>query len=107
MKKFSLTLFVALAALMFTLASPVFSLAAEEERKEVEQRLELNNVSAEELAATGAVSKELAEKIIELREQLGSFQTYDDLNELKIPAGELEKLQINTTIQGIAADCTC
>ncbi len=106
MKKLLLALVVAVTASVFALATPAISLAAEE-RKEVEHRIELNNASVDELVATGAVSKELAQKIIELREQLGSFQSYDDLKELNIPADQLEKLQWNTTIQGIAADCTC
>lgn len=106
MKKLLLALVVAVTASVFTLSTPVISFAAEE-RQEVENRIELNSATVDELVATGAVSKELAEKIIELREQLGSFQTYDDLNELNISADQLEKLQFNTTIQGIAADCTC
>lgn len=81
--------------------------AADPDRKEVENRLELNNVTAEELASTGAVSPETAKKIIELREQLGSFQSYDDLGELELPKDQMEKLQWNTTIQGIASDCNC
>ena len=106
MKKIVLTLlFVVLASgATLAVADNVF---AATDRQEVEVRLELNNVSAEELVATGAVSKELAEKIVDLRNQLGSFQTYEDLEELNIPADQLEKLQWNTTIQGIAADCTC
>ncbi|MEI3478490.1 MAG: hypothetical protein V8Q84_04510 [Bilophila sp.] len=44
---------------------------------------------------------------MELRDQLGSFQGYEDLDELEIPANQLEKLRWNTTIQGIASDCNC
>ena len=106
MKKLLLALIVAVTASVLSFTAPVISFAAEE-RQEVEQRIELNSATVEELVATGAVSKELAEKIIDLREQLGSFQTYDDLKELNIPADQLEKLHFNTTIQGIASDCTC
>ena len=67
----------------------------------------LNSATAEELAGTGAVSLEVAKKIVELRDQLGSFQSYDDLNELELPKDQMDKLRWNTTIQGIASDCNC
>ena len=66
-----------------------------------------NAFSADELAGTGAVSLEVAKKIVELRDQLGSFQSYDDLNELELPKDQMDKLRWNTTIQGIASDCNC
>ena len=106
MKKILFILMVALMAAGFTVSFTSASLAAEE-RQEVENRLELNNVTAEELAATGAVPLETAKKIVELREQLGSFQKYEDLEELKIPEEQFKQLQYKTTIQGIASDCTC
>jgi competence protein ComEA len=106
MKKAISALMVVAMAVCFSFAAVSGSYAAED-RKEVENRLELNNVTAKDLAAIGAVSLETAEKIIELREQLGSFQSYEDLDELKIPKDQFEKLQQNTTIQGIASDCTC
>ena len=106
MKKLLMALMVAVMASSFSIAPAVVSFAAEE-RKEVENRLELNNVNEQELTATGAVTPEIAKQIIELREQLGSFQNYGDLEELKIPKDQMEKLQQNTTIQGIASDCTC
>ena len=53
------------------------------------------------------VSLEVAKKIVELRDQLGSFQSYDDLNELELPKDQMDKLRWNTTIQGIASDCNC
>lgn len=77
------------------------------DRKEVEHRLELNNVTAEELAATGAVDLATAKKIVQLREDLGGFQSYDDLKELNIPDEQFKQLEFNTTIKGIAADCNC
>ena len=77
------------------------------DRKEVEHRLELNNITAEELAATGAVDLATAKKIVQLREDLGGFQSYDDLKELNIPDEQFKQLQYNTTIKGIAADCNC
>ena len=64
-------------------------------------------MTAEQLAATGAVTLEQAKKIVELREQLGSFQSYEDLQELELPDDTFKQLQYNTTISGIAADCNC
>lgn len=81
--------------------------SADPDRNEVEKRYELNSATAEELAGTGAIPLDLAKKIVELRDQLGSFQGYEDLDELEIPADQLEKLRWNTTIQGIASDCNC
>ena len=62
---------------------------------------------AGEIVEPGAVSLEVAKKIVELRDQLGSFQSYDDLNELELPKDQMDKLRWNTTIQGIASDCNC
>lgn len=106
MKKIIMLMALALLASGAALNAPCPALAASD-REEVEVRLELNNVTSEELAATGAVTREIAEQIVELRDQLGSFQSYEDLEELNIPADQFEKLQWNTTIQGIASDCTC
>lgn len=70
-------------------------------------RIELNKATADQLAATGAVDKDTAAKIVDLRESLGGFQSFDDLGELKIPADQIKKLQDKTSIQGIASDCNC
>ena len=94
-------------AFSFCAITPFDAFSADPNRKEVEKRYELNSVTAEELAATGAVPLELAKKILELREQLGSFQSYDDLEELNMPKEQSDKLRWNTTIQGIASDCNC
>ncbi|WP_297895456.1 helix-hairpin-helix domain-containing protein [uncultured Desulfovibrio sp.] len=99
--------------LSMMLVAPTLVLATAEvqavptDRKEVEHRLELNNITAEELAATGAVDLATAKKIVQLREDLGGFQSYDDLKELNIPDEQFKQLQYNTTIKGIAADCNC
>lgn len=69
--------------------------------------VELNKATAEQLAATGAVDKGIADKIVQLREELGGFQSFDDLEELKIPADQMKNLQEKTSIQGISSDCNC
>lgn len=97
----ALTLLVPAAPLLH--ASGAFA----EERQEVKERLELNSVSANQLVDKGIVDMELAKKIIKLRDELGGFQSYDDLNELNIPKDTMDKIHFNTTIKGIASDCTC
>ena len=102
-----LGLCAALFAFSFCAVMPSNAFSADPNRQEVEKRFELNSATAEELAGTGAVSLEVAKKIVELRDQLGSFQSYDDLNELELPKDQMDKLRWNTTIQGIASDCNC
>ena len=70
-------------------------------------RMQLNRATADELATSGAVDKATAEKIVKLREDLGGFQSYDDLEELGIPAEQMQKLRDATTIQSADADCNC
>ncbi|MDR3043325.1 MAG: helix-hairpin-helix domain-containing protein [Desulfovibrio sp.] len=101
---------VLLAALVGGASLPIVAgdaVAAPSDRQEVKERLELNNATAEQLAATGAVDLATAKKIIQLREDLGGFQSYEDLKELNIPEEQFKQLQYNTTIKGIAADCNC
>ena len=113
MKEYPMSKIVGSVLLSMLLAVPAVPLMTSEaqavptDRKEVEHRLELNNVTAEELAATGAVDLETAKKIVQLREDLGGFQSYDDLKELNLPEEQFKQLQYNTTIKGIAADCNC
>lgn len=85
MKKLMSFVCAALFAFSFCAVMPSNAFSADPNRQEVEKRFELNSATAEELAGTGAVSLEVAKKIVELRDQLGSFQSYDDLNELELP----------------------
>ena len=98
MKKLMSFVCAALFAFSFCAVMPSNAFSADPNRQEVEKRFELNSATAEELAGTGAVSLEVAKKIVELRDQLGSFQSYDDLNELELPKDQMDKLRWNTTI---------
>ena len=93
----------------FLFASSVLSWAADPSAQEVEQRLELNAATAEELAALpgDVLTLEDAQKMIELREQLGSFQAYEDLQELGFSAEKIDKLRPYTTVNYMATDCNC
>jgi hypothetical protein len=107
MKRIATSALIALALTVCAAPLAVEALAVPTDRQEVQERLELNSATAEQLAATGAVDLATAKKIVQLRDDLGGFQSYDDLQELNIPAEQFKKLQYNTTIQGIASDCNC
>jgi DNA uptake protein ComE-like DNA-binding protein len=79
---------------------------AASDQKEVANRIELNNAKVEQIVSFGVVSEEEAKKIVNLRDDLGGFQSYDDLLEV-LPKEKVEKLKPYTTIKGIASDCTC
>ena len=98
---------VALACIVF-LGCTFFigSALAASDQKEIENRIELNNAKVEQIVGFGVVTEEEAKKIVNLRDDLGGFQSYDDLLEV-IPKEKVEKLKPYTTIKGIASDCTC
>ncbi len=68
---------------------------------------ELNNATVDELMQRCFLPQELAEKIIDLRDSLGGFQSWDDLKELNLDAGTLSILASEATISGIKTDCNC
>lgn len=68
---------------------------------------ELNNATTEELMNRCFFSQEDAERILELRDSLGGFQSWDDLKELNLTPAQLSILASEATISGIATDCNC
>ncbi len=68
---------------------------------------ELNNATVEDLTTRCFFSEELAYKILDLRDSMGGFQSWDDLKELKLDAGQESILKSEATISGIQADCGC
>ncbi|MBQ7480030.1 MAG: helix-hairpin-helix domain-containing protein [Selenomonadaceae bacterium] len=93
-------LFSALAlSLSLLAAAPAFANSA--------NPFELNNASVEDLTSRCFFSEELAYKILDLRDSMGGFQSWDDLKELKLDAGQESILKSEATISGIQADCGC
>ena len=68
---------------------------------------ELNDATAEDLMNRCFFSQELADKILELRDSLGGFPSWDDLKDLKLSDAELSILHSEATIHGVAVDCNC
>ena len=69
--------------------------------------LELNSATSAELMQNCAFDQELSDKIVELRDALGGFQSWDDLKELQLSDDALLMIQSVYLITGIAADCNC
>ena len=68
---------------------------------------ELNNATAEDLTSRCFFSEEKAYQILDLRDSMGGFQSWDDLKDLNLSEGELSILKSEATISGIAVDCGC
>lgn len=81
--------------------------AQEAEKEEVQERLELNAATVEQIVALGVVSADEAKKIVELRDQLGNLQSYEDLAEAGLSKETIDKLRPVTTVNYMATDCNC
>lgn len=86
------------------LAGPVL---AAEKQGEVAERIELNTATVEQLSALGVVTGDEAKRIVKLREDMGDFQSYDDLKEAGLPPEKIDKLKPKTTLNHMATDCSC
>lgn len=69
--------------------------------------LELNAATSADLMQNCAFDQDLADRIIEMRDTLGGFQSWDDLKELELSDDALLMIQSMYLITGIAADCNC
>ena len=68
---------------------------------------ELNSATVEDLTSRCFFSEEKALQILDLRDSMGGFQSWDDLKDLNLNEGELSILKSEATISGIAVDCGC
>lgn len=104
-------IFAALLIFNANAASPLLAAGTEQaqetKKEEIQERLELNAATVEQIAALGVVSAAEAKKIVELREQLGSLQTYEDLADAGLSPETIDKLRPLTTVNYMATDCNC
>lgn len=68
---------------------------------------ELNNATEQELMDRCFFSQEDADRILDLRDSLGGFQSWDDLKELHLTDAQMSILASEATISGIRSDCNC
>ena len=68
---------------------------------------ELNNATVEIIMERCFFPRELAQKIIDLRDSLGGFQSWDDIKELNLDKGQFSILASEATISGVTTDCGC
>lgn len=69
----------------------------------------LNTATYDELAASPACGPELAAKLVEYRENIGDFASYDELKEIEgVDDAVIKKLSEGFVIEGVEAfDCNC
>ena len=69
----------------------------------------LNTATLDELSASPACGPEFAAKIVEYRENIGDFTSYDELKELEgVTDTMIKKLSEGFVIEGVEAfDCNC
>lgn len=92
----------------FILASAMISIAAEE-KKLVGKTVNINTATVEEFAQVPLISQELAERIIEYREDAGDFQVMEELLQVEgFTRKMLRRLKPFLLLEGIGGDeCTC
>ena len=69
----------------------------------------INTATAEELAAIPLISEELAESIVEYRDDVGDFQVIEELLQIDgFDRSLLKKIKTFLLLEGIGGDeCTC
>ena len=81
--------------------------AGDPDKKEVAQRLEINAATKDQLSQLGVLTPEQVNKIIEMREGMGDFQSYEELGGAGLDKATIDKLRPLTTINHMATDCNC
>jgi competence protein ComEA len=88
----------------------LFAVAASaEEKKLTGKTVNINTATVEELATVPLISKELAEKIVKYREEVGDFQVLEELLQVEgFDRGLLQKIKTFLLLEGVGGDaCTC
>lgn len=89
---------------MLVLCAPVAQAGLDEE---VVQRLELNTASKAELLGLGILTETQVDGIINFRQGMGDFMSYEELQDVGLDAETIDALRPYTTINFMATDCSC
>ncbi|MBI3016247.1 MAG: helix-hairpin-helix domain-containing protein [Candidatus Tectomicrobia bacterium] len=96
----------AIGILAVFLAFSLFSSAAAEERKI--KTLDLNKATVEELAKIPGLNKQLAQAIVNYRDETGDIHALTELLKIKgINRDLLRKIQPYVNLESVGGDCTC
>ena len=73
------------------------------------EKANLNTATLSELSADPNIGPELAAKIVEFRENVGDFTSYNDLKEIEgIDDAKIKQINEKFQIEGVASfDCNC
>ncbi|MBW2092458.1 MAG: helix-hairpin-helix domain-containing protein [Deltaproteobacteria bacterium] len=83
--------------------------SAEDEKKLVGKTVNINTATAEELAQVPLITKELAQRIVTYREEVGDFQVLEELLQVEgFTRALLDRLKPFLLLEGLGGDdCTC
>lgn len=106
--KLQLNKWLSVAGLLL-LAMLLCTQVSAEEEKLVGKTVNINTATAEELATVPMITEELAEAIVEYREEAGEFQVIEEL--LQVDGFDrklLRRIKTFLLLEGIGGDeCTC
>lgn len=85
----------------------MFSLTASGQQAEDEDKININSATVEDLAKVPGLNQELAEKIVEVREENGEFVDLDELLDIEgIDIKLLRQLKKHLKVESLD-DCNC
>jgi DNA uptake protein ComE-like DNA-binding protein len=86
---------------------PYTSYAGDPNQKEVAERIEINAASRDQLLKLGVLTPAQVDKIIDMRQGMGDFTSYEELEGAGLDKATIDKLRPLTTINHMATDCNC
>lgn len=103
--KFANMSMVLLAAILFFIVSTSFASAAEGDT----EKLNVNSATVEQLSAVPGITPEIAQKIVEYRDDMGDITNIDELKDVEGLTPEIfDKIKDLIGVEGIeGSDCTC
>ena len=111
MKKIGLQRFTCFFLVVFFLFAAGVTVSAEDKKELLEgQTVNINTATAEEFAKNvPLIDQELAERIVEYREEAGDFQVLEELLQVEgFTRSMLRRLKPFLILEGIGGDdCTC